>query len=225
MELLEVVAGQVWHAQQQLRFGPVQLATRMTVVRLRDGGLWVHSPVAPSEGIVSALGKIGAVRYIVAPNRSHHLFFLEFARAFPDARGWIAPGLATKRPDLACYPELDDDVPWAGELKPFFIRGIPLINETAWFHEATGTLVLTDLLFCIGPNRSRLVRAAARLLGIHGRLGMSRTMKLAIRDRAALADSVAPLLSLPVQRVVVAHDQIVSTQARQQLQRAFEWLR
>lgn len=225
MALQEIVPDRVWHAQQLLRFGPVELATRMTVIRLREGGLWVHSPVAPTEVLVDDLRRLGDVRHVVAPNRSHHLFFLPFLRAFPDAQGWIAPGLAGKRPDLAGFRTLDERLPWTEELCPYFIRGLPLLNETAFFHVATGTLVLTDLLFCVGPNRSLLVRAAARLLGIYGTLGMSRTMKLAVKDRAALAASVAPLLSLPIQRVLVAHDQMVTEQARERLVQALDRLR
>lgn len=225
MALQEIVPDRVWCAQQLLRFGPVELATRMTVIRLREGGLWVHSPVAPTEVLVDDLRRLGDVRHVVAPNRSHHLFFLPFLRAFPDAQGWIAPGLAGKRPDLAGFRTLDERLPWTEELCPYFIRGLPLLNETAFFHVATGTLVLTDLLFCVGPNRSLLVRAAARLLGIYGTLGMSRTMKLAVKDRAALAASVAPLLSLPIQRVLVAHDQMVTEQARERLVQALDRLR
>lgn len=225
MALQEIDPDRVWCAQQLLRFGPVELATRMTVIRLREGGLWVHSPVAPTEVLVDDLRRLGDVRHVVAPNRSHHLFFLPFLRAFPDAQGWIAPGLAGKRPDLAGFRTLDERLPWTEELCPYFIRGLPLLNETAFFHVATGTLVLTDLLFCVGPNRSLLVRAAARLLGIYGTLGMSRTMKLAVKDRAALAASVAPLLSLPIQRVLVAHDQMVTEQARERLVQALDRLR
>lgn len=222
--LIELVPDRIWHAQQALRFGPVQLATRMTVLRLADGGLWVHSPIALSPALKQQLVQRGEVRYVVAPNKSHHLFFAPFLREFPRAQGWIAPGLASKRPDLAHLPTLDGPVPWASELAPIFIQGLPLLNETAWFHGATGTLILTDLLFCVGPHPSWLARMAARALGIYGRLGMSRTMKLAVKDRAALAASVAPLRALPVQRVVVAHDQVVDTQAQARLQAAFAWL-
>jgi hypothetical protein len=223
--LLELVRDRLWHGQQLLKFGPIRLATRMSIVRLADGSLWVHSPIAPHADLVAQIAALGSVGHVVAPNKSHHLFFLPFLQAFPGAHGWVAPGLGTKRPDLTAFPELDVNSPWAQELTPYFIEGIPLLNETVWFHHETGTLVMTDLLFCIAPNPSWLVRTAARLLGIQGRPGMSRTMKLAIKDRAALAASVAPLLSLPVQRIVLAHDAIVTDGAQEKLQHAFEFLK
>ena len=223
--LQEIEPDRLWHAQHPLRLGPLRIETRMTVVRMQDGGLWVHSPIAPTPSLVHAIRECGDVRHVLAPNRSHHLFFLPFLAEFPGAQGWVAPGLAGKRSDLAGFPELHDDVPWKHELRPFFMRGLPMLNETAWFHGESGTLVLTDLLFCIGASTSPLVRLAARALGVHERLAMSRTMKLTVRDRALLASSVAPLLALPVKRVIVAHDQVVDEDASAQLKAAFAWLR
>lgn len=224
MTLRPVVPGRIWHAQHLLRFGPVRLATRMTVVRLQAGGLWVHSPIPLTQDLARALDAIDVVNSVVAPNRSHHLFFRPFLEAYSGARGWIAPGLPGKRPDLAAFPVLRNDEPWCDELAPCFIRGLPLLNETVWFHGETGMLILTDLLFCVGRNTDLVTRSIARLLGVDDRLGMSRTLKFAVRDRAALAESVRPLLALPVERVIVAHDRIVSVDARSALRRAFEWL-
>lgn len=226
MELTELCPGTIWTAQQALRFGPIAIRTRMTVVRLADGGLWVHSPVQPTDAGVAALRALGPVRYVVAPNRSHHLFFLPFLAAFPDAIGFIAPGLQGKRPDLAGYRELTPGLPqpWSDDLPGWFIGGLPVINETVWFHPGTGTLLLTDLLFCFGEQNRGLARLAARLLGVNGRVAMSRTMKLMVRDRQVFRRSIAPLLALDVRRIVLAHDQVVGHDARAALARAFAWV-
>jgi hypothetical protein len=196
----------------------------MTVVRLDDGSLWVHSPISPTPELLDALRSIGPVRYVVAPNKSHHLFFVPFLAAQPYAEGFIAPGLASKRPDLKGLPVQTHEAPWRAELESFFIDGLPILNETAWFHSATGSLILTDLLFCFSTQHRGMSAFISRILGVHGVLGMSRTMKLAVKDKHALARSIAPLLSLPVQRVIVAHDQIVSEQPAEKLAQAFAWL-
>jgi hypothetical protein len=224
MSLISIVPNSVWHAQQPLRFGPISLTTRMTVIRLRDGSLWVHSPISPTRDLIDELQKVGTVRYVVAPNKSHHLFFLAFQNAYPSAQGYIAAGLELKRPDLSRFPQVSVEAPWGSELQGFFIEGLPILNETVWFHTDTGTLVLTDLLFCFSETNRGIAGLVAKLLGVHGTLGMSRTMKLAARDKRALARSVLPLLSLPVQRVVVAHDQIINEQPMAKLTQAFAWL-
>ncbi len=223
--LQELVPDQIWHAQQRLRMGPIEVTTRMTVIRLADGSLWVHSPIEPTAALVTQLCALGDVHHVVAPNRSHHLFFLPFMRAFPDARGFIAPGLAEKLPALAAYPCLTTvPSPNDGLLPSWFIEGLPLLNETVWFHEPSGTLVLTDLLFCFGSRSGWLAPTLAKTLGVYERVAMSRTMKLAVRDRQAMARSVAPLLELPVQRIILAHDQVIDAAARDHLRNAFAWL-
>lgn len=226
MPLETIVPGQLWHATQPLRFGPLTLSTRMTVLRRADGGLWVHSPILPSPALRSALDALGEVRQVVAPNRSHHLFLRPFLQAYPRAQGYIAPGLAAKRPDLAGLPSVADAAAevCGDELDAVFVEGLPVLEETVWFHRPSRTLIVTDLLFCFGSGAAPLTRWAARALGVHGRLAMSRTMRLMVRDRAALRRSAAQLRALAPQRVVVAHDQIVDDDVPGRLQRAFAWL-
>jgi len=225
MLLSSVVPNSIWHAQQPLKFGPISLTTRMTVVRLQDGSLWVHSPISPTRELIEELQNLGTVRYVVAPNKSHHLFFLEFLEAFPSAQGYIAAGLELKRPDLSRFPQISSEAPWRSEIEGFFIEGLPILNETVWFHIDTGTLVITDILFCFAETNRGIAALVSKLLGVRGKLGMSRTMKLAVKDKQALAKSVLPLLALPVQRVMVAHDQIITEQPAAKLVQAFAWLR
>jgi hypothetical protein len=224
MSLQCIVPDTLWHATQPLRFGPIALSTRMTVVRLQDGSLWVHSPITPSSDLTRDLAGVGHVRYVIAPNRSHHLFFLPFLEVHPSAAGFVAPGLDAKRPDLRRFPRVPAVAPWSGELQGFFIEGLPVLNETVWFHHASGTLVITDLLFCFSTESTGLTGLVARVLGVRGTLGMSRTMKLLVKDRAALKRSADALLALPVQRIIVAHDEIIDRHAAEKLRKAFAWL-
>jgi hypothetical protein len=45
------VKGSVWlfEQEQALGFSSVSTNTRMTVIKLRSGGLWVHAPIAPTK--------------------------------------------------------------------------------------------------------------------------------------------------------------------------------
>lgn len=53
---------------QALESFSVFTPVRMTVIRLKNGGLWVHSPVAPTEECIALLNELGGpVEYIVLP--------------------------------------------------------------------------------------------------------------------------------------------------------------
>jgi hypothetical protein len=224
MSLECIVSNTIWHAQQPLSFGPISLTSRMTVVRLRDGSLWIHSPISPTPQLIEELNAIGPVRYVIAPNKSHHLFFLPFVAAVESAEGFVPIGIEVKRPDLTDFLKIPREAPWSDDLQGFYIEGLPVLNETVWFHETTGTLIVTDLLFCFSRMNRGLTSLVAKMLGVHGTIGMSRTMKFATKDKQALAQSVSPLLSLPIRRVITSHDQIVDEQPLAKLEQAFAWL-
>ena len=117
--------------------------------------------------------------------------------------------------------ELSD---WSPDLESRFVEGLPVLNETVWFHPSTGTLILTDLLFNLGKGNGVMLGLVARMLGVHDRLAMSRTMKMMTKDKAAVAAAARHLLSLPVKRIVLAHDQIIEEDAAARMKAAFDWL-
>lgn len=223
---LQPVVPNIWHAEQAIKFGPLTIKTRMTVVKLSDGSIWVHSPIEPTPELIAEINNIGAVRYIVAPNKSHHLFFSAFSEHFQNANAYIASGLEAKRPDLKKYTILDESTSqtWNPDLLGFFVYGIPALNETVWFHAATETLIVTDLLFYFGKDNHFIGRTIATLLGVQEKMRMSRTMKLLVKDRNALSQTISKLRTLNIQRVILAHDTIVDKNVKHELIQAFSWV-
>ena len=57
--VLHPIAEDVWALDRPQSFLGLQLGTRMTVVQLSDGGLFVHSPVAPDDALRGALDDLG----------------------------------------------------------------------------------------------------------------------------------------------------------------------
>jgi hypothetical protein len=195
----------------------------MTVARFDDGRLWIHSPVRFDEAVAEQLRSLGTVAWIVAPNRMHHLFAGHARRMFPDAALYGAPGLAAKRPDLAGLIELGDTVPpeWAGNLDQVCIRGVPLVNEVAWFHPASATLIMTDVLQCWCGDLPWAAALYGRLTGVLNQLDVPRTVRLVTRDRASVAGSARAILQWPFTRVITGHNAIVEQDAHAAVARAF----
>jgi hypothetical protein len=219
------VSDQIWSSTYRVSMGPLLLKARSTVVRLSSGLLWLHSPMPACEESVQELSAIGDVGFVVAPNLMHHLFYARALDAFPRARGYFAPGLEKKVGGLAGQSLADaGQPPWHGELESVFVAGLPVLNETVWFHPATGTLIVTDLLFCFGRSNPLATRAVARLLGVQDRLAMSRTMKWSVRGRNEFRNAIDRMMAWDVHRIVLAHDQIIEHDPKRKLADAFAWV-
>ena len=67
--------------------------TRMVVIRLPGGALFVWSPVQISDDLRAAVDALGEVRHLIAPNSLHHLFLADWRRAYPAARLHATLGL------------------------------------------------------------------------------------------------------------------------------------
>jgi len=68
-EMLRQLAQDLRVTERPQRAFGIEIGTRMTVVRLADGTLFVHSPVALDRATRLALDALGPVRHVVAPNR------------------------------------------------------------------------------------------------------------------------------------------------------------
>lgn len=213
-------------ATRPLRLWLGDIGCRMTVIRLFDGGLFLHSPVPLDDATRQALDREGPVRWIVGPSKVHHFYLGDYARAYPDALLCAAPGLAEKRKDLRFNWVLDDAVapPWGDEIRMRLFRGAPPMNEVVFFHVATRTLLLTDLAFHVGADGGS-ARWFHRLVGASGRFGPHRIIRFAIRDRAAARASLDAILAWDFDRVIVSHGDVLETGGRAALAASFAWLR
>jgi hypothetical protein len=217
----------LWIVERPQRFYGVEVGTRMSVIRLDDGSLLLHSPVSLDAALRSELAALGPVRHAVAPNRLHHLYAGEVVRHYPDARLWVGPGVERKRPDLVIAGVLGDEAPsaWQGQLDQVFVRGRPYENEVVFLHRRSRTLILCDLAFNFGPRAHPLTRLLMRLIRSYGRFGPTRLDPLLLRDRGAARESLERVLAWDFDRVIVAHgDDVLETGGREALRTGYAWL-
>lgn len=223
--MLTQLAPNLWHLERSFKTAGLPMTSRMTVVRFADGRLWIHSPVRFDDTVRAQLAELGEVAWIVAPNCYHHLFAGACQRAFPNAKLYGAPKLVAKRPDLIGMRTLGPTIEaeWADELDQVLIAGMPLLNELVWFHKASGTLIATDVMQWFRGKLPWSAVLFAHLMGVRKRLAVSRTVRLATRDKAAAADSARAVLRWPFTRVVMAHNAVIEQNAHAEVERAFAW--
>ena len=223
---LRQLAPELLVADRPLKLITGNVHTRMTVIRLSDGSLFLHSPVRLDAETRSALDALGPVRWVVAPSKVHHFFVPDYAPAYPDARLYAAPGLPEKRADIRFHAVLGDEAPeaWRGQIAQHLFRGAAYINEVVFFHPATRTLILTDLAFNLAADQTAGARVFYWLVGAAGRFGPHRVVRLLIRDRRAARQSVERILQWDFDRITVTHGDVLETGGRERFTAAFAFL-
>ena len=224
MALLQEVDDGIWAVAAPQKFLGLHLGTRMTVVRLASGGLWIHSPIALSDELRGEVADLGPVEHIVGPNLYHHLRLGEWVEAFGNAKLHGAPGLAKKRGDLSFHGELADGVaPWGDDLLPVAIRGT-MLRETVFVHPKTRSLIATDLIENFDTSDHWGTRMYLKLGGIHGKIGVSRPLRLAYRKRDEVREDLERVLAHDFDRIVICHGAIIEGDAHDKLREGYAWL-
>src|SRR5829696_1674427 len=92
--------------------GSMPFPTRMVVVRLSNGDLFVWSPTEFDDGLRAQLDALGPIRHLVSPNKIHYAHIATWKRAYPEARAWASPGVrqraASQHIDVAFDADLGD---------------------------------------------------------------------------------------------------------------------
>jgi hypothetical protein len=208
---------------------PIPFTTRMTVIRLADGALFLHSPIAFDDRLAADLTRIGPIRHLVSPNQWHYAHVGEWQRAFPDAVVWgsrAAERRARARHipvRFTRYLEASPPPEWSTEIDQAWMPG-GIFGETIFFHRASATLILTDTI--ISLERSKVDQpwfGVARLTGMtapRGGLFFGLRLPLLFMRRKAKA-AFATIRSWRPRRIVLAHGKIIEDGAEEVVERVF----
>lgn len=202
--------------------GGLPIGTRSTVLRLGDGTLLLHSPGPLTEPELGEIRALGAVSHVVAANKMHHLFYAAACAAFPEARHLAVAGVDAggARVDEALSSKLPASL--AADLEVLPLEGAPKLDEHLLFHPASATLLAVDVAFNI-RNATGMYRFAMWLNGANDRFCMTRLGRSQyLSDHAACARSVdRACAAWPIERVVVAHGEVLEGGGRQALHEAY----
>lgn len=202
--------------------------TRMAVMKLVEGGLFVWSPVALSDELKRAVDGLGTVRCIVAPNTLHHLSLPAWKAAYPSAGLFAAPGLRQRRADITFDAELAEAAPaaWSGVIDQVIVHGNAITTEVVFFHRASGTVLFTDLIQHFPKGWFKgwrgLVAKLDRMTAAEAEVPQK--FRIAFRDRKAGRASIERILAWPSQKVLMAHGEPITSDGRAFIQRTFRWL-
>jgi len=202
--------------------------TRMALVRLGSGDVWVWSPVALTPELASATEAIGPVRYIVSPNKLHHLFLQEWIDRWPDAHAYAPPGLRRRRPGIRFHDELADepDSHGAADIDQVIFRGSFAMEEVVFLHRRSRTAVFCDLIQrhpqpAMSGWKGMLMRADG-LVGSRG--STPREWRATFLRRKSTRAARDRVFSWNAERLLIAHGECADSGADEIIRRALSWI-
>ncbi len=210
-------------------FAGAAMHTRMTVVRLSRGGLWMHSPIELDATVTSFIEELGEpVSALVAPNKFHHLFVQAWRQAFPDAAVFAEAGLMKKIPELADAQVLTDTpaLMYRDDIDQVLFSGNRMFEEAVFFHQPSRTLIFTDLMINLPTDHIRgLAKLFLRFEGVvYPNGGVPRLYRWFTTNKAAARQAAEAVLAWSPSRIVLSHGEIFEQDVAQVLRREFAYL-
>lgn len=205
--------------------GAFHLPIRMTALTT-PGGVVLISPVAIDDTLAAEIEAVGPVTHLIAPSRLHHVHLGAAAARWPGARVLGPAGLHTKRPDLRFHGEPSADTPpaWGDSIRVQPISGVPAMEEVAFLHRPSRSLVVCDLLFNVHQTKGWVGPLILWSVGAWKKPTQSLSWRMFTKDRAAARASVEALLAWDFERIVCAHGEIVEGDAKEVLRWACRWM-
>jgi hypothetical protein len=208
---------------------PLPFTTRMTVVRLSNGDLFLHSPIKFDARLAEELQGVGRVRHLVSPNQFHYAHVGEWAKAFPDTITWASPRVRqrarARHVDVDFKRDLEASPPeeWHREIDQLLFPG-GYFKEFIFFHKASRTLILTDVIINIELDKiSEPWRTATKLTGMYyprGQIFFGMRLPLLVQRRKAKA-AIGSIHSWQPQRIVLSHGRCFDADADKVIRRIF----
>ncbi len=217
----EYVPNTIYIVEYEIRFGGMDLFSRMTIVRLNDGKLWLHSPCKLDALLKLEIDQLGEVAYIIAPGNFHHLYVCDLQADYPNAETFLCPGLERKRADLSFDWILGNrpDPRWELDFEQVVIQGTCIINEVAFLHKPTRTLILVDLLENIGDDYTHEAGLLLRfwwkaVFHMWNNPKPAPEYQLGWGDKEIVRKGLEKILSWDFERIIIAHGNLIEMDAK-----------
>ena len=217
---MEQVAENLWSLQFPLRLLGANMQRHVTIIRLESGAVVVHSTGPFTKADVDAVSALGRVGWVADVMLRHETFSKEGKAAFP-AAVFLGPAGFSKEAGFPVEGLLPAPAEWGSELRVIRLDGRPSMEEHAFFHAPSRTLIVADLLFNPDPAESWWTRLLVSLVaGRKDGPGVSRAVRVAMKDKAGFQKSLAEVRGWDFDRIIVGHGSMVPTGGKAQFDEA-----
>ena len=229
MSALQQVGERLWIVEgPRVSFLGFPYPTRMAVAQLAKGQLWVWSPIELDDPLREEIDALGRPRFVVEPNKLHHLALPTWVEAWPDLEIHEPPGLAKKRSDIDFFAELTDEAPaaWREEIEQVCVGGSFAMTEVLFFHRPSKTCLVGDLIQKHDATSmkawQRWVMKADGLVGPDG--STPREWRLTFLDRSKARAAIRRAVDWNPENLVIAHGACSFGNGAEVLRDSLSWL-
>ena len=211
----------LWAVVGEIPMPLMDLPRRMTVVRLRDGGLVIWSAIALDEANMERLETLGRPTFLIVPGEHHRLDAASWKFRYPALQVVSAPGARAKIGDVV---PVDSSAPDFGDPDVLFcaVPGTGDEEAALLVHRPDGsTLILNDLIGNI-RDAEGFGGWVLRKMGLAGDAAQvpKATELLIVEDKKALAAQMNRWAALPdLRRIIVSHGEIIEAEPAAVLRR------
>ncbi|MDY7007589.1 MAG: DUF4336 domain-containing protein [Cyanobacteriota bacterium] len=211
----------------------IPFPTRMTIVRLKNGELWCHSPIELNPQLKAEIDRLGLVRHLISPNKIHYAHIHNWAKAYPEATAWASPGVleraAQQKIEVNFHAFLADEAPveWSEEIAQLIFQGSRFMDEVVFFHRQSSTLILADLIENFELNK--MSKKFVFLMKLAGNVDPDGKAPLDFRvtfwgRKNQARDCFKQMLKWEPQKIILSHGKWYEENGTAELNRAFAWL-
>ncbi len=228
LSLTPFVEDSIWIQEYPVHYAGCSLRARMSVVRLASGKLLLHSPCNIDEQTKREIDRLGEVGVIIAPGNYHYLHVASAQAAYPQAETFICPGIEEKLPNLK-YNDLLGDQPepgWQEDFEQVRLHGSRFMQEVAFFHKPSQTLLLVDLIENITddtPDTNLILKIWWKVVfRMWNHPKPAPEYQLGWKDKKAARQSLEKIMHWDFRRIILAHGDLILSDAKQIARRAWQ---
>lgn len=212
----------------------IPFSTRMTIIKLNNGGLWCHSPIELTPQLKKQIDLLGEVYHLVSPNKIHYAHINSWAKIYPKAISWASPGVKERAAQQNIIVNFNRDlkeiapIEWATEIEQLIFKGSRFMEEVVFFHRESKSLILADLIENFEPHKlnflSKTLTSLAGSLDPDGKAPLDLRMTFFGNKKQAY-QCFKKMIELHPEKIILAHGRWYEKNGTAELKRAFRWLK
>ena len=201
-------------------------STRMIVVKLSDGMIWICDPVKISENAQKSIEKIGEIKYLIASTQRHIWRLNSWHKQFPNAELWSCGNIPKKLKKLPYKGILSNTSIWDNDFEQIIFEGNKYLSEMVFYHKVSKTIFMGDIIQnnvkIKGRPFTNFIFWLSGAAYPNGGVGLD--LRLTFTDKNRTRKSLDHILSWDFDKLIIAHGPCVTENAKEYVKRAFNWL-